>query len=137
MLREISSLLGIFIITHLVFKAKKGNIKLGFIWNNRLLIFLGKISYGLYLYHNIIPHFSKMALEKVGISIESFPYKLGYIVMIGINFVLVVGIAWLSWNFIEKPILSLKRYFEYVEKDETRPKVTEGVTNNDKIRTTS
>jgi peptidoglycan/LPS O-acetylase OafA/YrhL len=114
MLRVISSALGIFLITYLVYKAPLGKIRLGFIWNNKVLIFLGKISYGLYLYHNIIPYFTNMALEKMGISAaDLLPHKMGYLLMIGVNFVILLIVSWASWMIIEKPILGLKKHFEY------------------------
>ena len=122
--RVISSTLGIFIITYLVYKAPSGRLRLGFIWNNKVLIFLGKISYGLYLYHNIIPYYTNKLVLKMGISVAGLlPYKMGYLLMIGINFVILLIISWLSWMIIEKPILGLKKYFEYTgdEKQSHQP----------------
>lgn len=120
MLRILSSVFGLFIITYLIHRGKTGNLKLGFIWNNRALIFMGKISYSLYLYHLLIPYFTKMALESVGISVATLlPYKMGYVLMIGVNLVILIAISLTSWLVIEKPILALKKHFEYVEKEHT------------------
>jgi peptidoglycan/LPS O-acetylase OafA/YrhL len=120
MFRAISSVIGLFLIMHIVYRGRAGKLKFGFVWNNRFLIFMGKISYGIYLYHNIIPHFTSKALDKLGISVGTvLPYKLGYLLMIGVNFVILITISWLSWIIIEKPILALKKHFEYAAKENT------------------
>lgn len=115
MLRTLISIITLFVITYIVYRGPGGKLKFRFIFSNRVLIFIGKISYGIYLYHNIIPYFTSTALRKYfGISMETmFPYKLGYIVMLGINTVILLVVAWGSWMLIEKPILSLKKYFNY------------------------
>lgn len=121
MFREISSLFGIFIITYLVYKAPtSGKLRFGFIWNNRALIFMGKISYGLYLYHNIVPYLTEKVLTNAGTTAATMlPHKVGYLVMVGVNFIITLAVAWISWIIIEKPILALKKHFEYVAKENT------------------
>lgn len=112
--RVISTAFGLFIITYLIYTLPTGKLKFGFIWNNRVLIFLGKISYGLYLYHNIIPYFTNKVMEKMGISLHNLlPYKLGSLLTIGINLSILMVVSWFSWILIEKPVLGLKKYFEY------------------------
>lgn len=54
-LRTIVSILTLWIINYIIVNRETNSLKFKFILNNRVLIFLGKISYGLYLYHNIIP----------------------------------------------------------------------------------
>ena len=64
------------------------------------LVYLGKISYGLYLYHHIVfmlwdDYAARMGIENhLGIDLAKT--------------VVSVGIAALSWRFVEQPVLSLK-----------------------------
>jgi len=76
------------------------------IFRHRALTFFGKYSYGLYVYHWFV----------VSVFIEYY-LKKGYqglvpwlIFIIGI-FVSSLLLSLLSWTFLEKPALSLKRYF--------------------------
>jgi peptidoglycan/LPS O-acetylase OafA/YrhL len=78
-----------------------GNVILG----NRLLIRLGRISYGVYLYHLF-----------VAVAADEFMVHLGYARLAGtLRFIVLVGltvaVAIVSWFIIERPALSLKRYF--------------------------
>lgn len=69
--------------------------------NNKAVIYLGKISYGLYVFHNFMPWlFSKFDV----------PYERIYYPLVTIS------LAALSWHFYEKPINNLKKYFEYKER---------------------
>lgn len=61
------------------------------LFENKIIIYVGKISYGLYLYH--FPVF-----------MLCFAHKLPVIASFAITFCL----AALSWHFVEKPILSLR-----------------------------
>lgn len=76
----------------------------GFILYNPLFIYLGKISYGLYLYHLIIPGF-----KELHIPVMLLPYSIEIIFII--RFLLLIIIASVSWWFFEKPILKFKRNF--------------------------
>jgi peptidoglycan/LPS O-acetylase OafA/YrhL len=75
--------------------------RFGTFMSNSSVQYVGKISYGLYLTHNFVP---KILVKEFG----PMPrWELG-VASIAITFM----ICSLSWRFIEKPILSLKRYFE-------------------------
>lgn len=66
---------------------------------------LGKISYGVYLYHMIVPQLFFIFLEKLHITIpENTGHWLSALVLIVFSI--------LSYRLIEKPILRLKRNFE-------------------------
>jgi peptidoglycan/LPS O-acetylase OafA/YrhL len=74
--------------------------------NNKFLIYLGKISYGLYLYHNFIPYFYNLELpEFLG------PFTM-YVVQ-SLRFIILLVLATFSWYVIEKPLLKFKKRFDY------------------------
>lgn len=115
-LRTIVSLITLWIITYIVIYHNTNSLKFKFILNNRVLIFLGKISYGLYLYHNIIPSTLNSKIINIYINplLPDLLYKKywGQLFLLE-NTILLVVISWLSFIFIEKRFLNLKKYFEY------------------------
>lgn len=70
---------------------------------NRTVVYLGKITYGLYVYHHFMPYLFSRLLGTT----DSGPVKLLYPLA-------TVLIATLSWQFFEKPINKLKDRFEYL-----------------------
>jgi peptidoglycan/LPS O-acetylase OafA/YrhL len=97
-------------------------IPLNWILSNRVLIFIGKISYSVYVYHTIIPWLWRIgvnSLERGGFNIHSLyfliPKYLYNDIDLLIKFLLLILISWLSWTLIESPINRLKRRFEYKE----------------------
>jgi peptidoglycan/LPS O-acetylase OafA/YrhL len=74
---------------------------------NRIVVHLGKISYGIYLYHLFMPDFYNQMIDlfpKV-FNVES-PLKTPFF------FISAIICAELSWFIIEKPLLKLKtKYF--------------------------
>lgn len=80
----------------------KGMLK--YVFENKVLMYLGKISYGLYLFHKFIPLIYKsMDLPAI------YNVWLNFIVQSA----LLVLIASVSWFILEKPINNLKKYFAY------------------------
>jgi peptidoglycan/LPS O-acetylase OafA/YrhL len=68
---------------------------------NRFLVYTGTISYGLYLLHKI-----PFGMVHV-LHLDRDPYlPLPIIVIVS------YALAALSWNLLEKPFLSLKRFFD-------------------------
>ena len=70
---------------------------------------MGKISYGVYVYHPFMPLFLKFIFGKLGVA---YDHESGWL-----NFALsstaTFAVASLSWYLMEKPINDLKRYFSY------------------------
>ncbi len=96
--------------------------KAGKLLENKVVLYLAKISYGIYLYHI----FSAFILWKLCVRIREFAaHTLGINISEIINFIALPGIyfsvsviltiimASLSWHFLERPINNLKRFFIY------------------------
>jgi peptidoglycan/LPS O-acetylase OafA/YrhL len=78
------------------------------ILRRRELVYLGQISYGLYLYHHIVFMLWDDYFVRTGIQ-----NHLGFdLAKAALSF----AIAALSWRFVERPILSLKDRFRYRER---------------------
>lgn len=115
-LRTIVSLITLWIITYIIINRDTNSLKFKFILNNRILIFLGKISYGLYLYHNIIPTILNLKIINIYINplLPDLLYKKYWVQLHHWeNIILLVATSWLSFIFIEKRFLNLKKHFEY------------------------
>ncbi len=69
------------------------------------LRYLGKISYGVYLYHMVVPQLFFIFLSKLTISL---PANATHIV----SALILIGFSIFSYHWIEQPILRLKRHFE-------------------------
>lgn len=72
------------------------------------LVFMGKISYGIYVYHYFISSICDRVFDYFNLT-ESFPL----IFVFSIKFLASLAVAIPSWFFIEKPINSFKRNFGY------------------------
>jgi peptidoglycan/LPS O-acetylase OafA/YrhL len=89
---------------------------------NRLVQYLSKISYGIYLYHLIATLFFWKLFELVSHSLRLRGYDLSAAgrflsspyVSFWIYFLLAVGCATISWYCVEQPFNNLKKLFNYV-----------------------
>lgn len=70
------------------------------LFDNGVLQYIGRISYGLYLLHNFMP-------DIVTKLFGPMPKYQAAPIVVGLTFATCI----LSWHFFEKPILGLKRYF--------------------------
>jgi peptidoglycan/LPS O-acetylase OafA/YrhL len=111
--RFVHAILSTWIIGYiLIFKDRK--TVLIQLLSNKVLMNVGKVSYGIYLYHVLYMY--------IGFKLWDwyvFPYLtfirseyLAWIFLL-VNFWILYFIAWLSWKFIEIPFLSLKKRFKY------------------------
>lgn len=85
----------------------------GRILENRILVALGSVSYGLYVLHSFAPEvLSALAglLHLPRSLTQSMPTRIPLLAAS------TVGLAWVSWEFLEKPIQSWKRHFPYQRK---------------------
>lgn len=78
-------------------------------FSNNILVFLGKRSYGLYVYHLLGNSFAVKFSKHVTI----FPSNSAAILLYSLSFTIIASI--LSYKFIETPFLKLKKRFEIIE----------------------
>lgn len=78
---------------------------------SRPLLYLGKISFGIYVLHLIVPEGIKWLEIRTGVSL-GFPTELGWGQFAYVTAVSVV-LATISWSILERPINDLKRFFPY------------------------
>ncbi len=98
-----------------------GNAAYGFggftqkILENRLSIYLGQISYGLYIYHKFIYDFYRESdSHPTIILLRKFPFIAENVILkLVFLYLLTITLASISWKFFEKPINQLKNKFNY------------------------
>lgn len=85
-----------------------------YILENKFVVYSGKISYAMYLFHLFIPDFYKEYLyPKMGLDITN--KFLSFLIYYTTAFIL----AHISWQLIEKPFNNLKKYFPYAKSIKT------------------
>jgi peptidoglycan/LPS O-acetylase OafA/YrhL len=93
--------------TALLYKTYRGfGPAMGWFWNNRALQHLGKISYGVYLYHELLKTLVLRAAEAAKLPAATY-WPLFTVVYLAV----VVVVAHVSWVAIERPLLRLKSRF--------------------------
>lgn len=78
---------------------------------NRLFDFLGRISYGLYVYHSIVLYLLALLLRD---KLSYLPNSLAVIILILVVILITVAISWLSYEYFEKGFLKYKEKFSKV-----------------------
>jgi peptidoglycan/LPS O-acetylase OafA/YrhL len=112
--RTITALFTAAIISHVISNHGFGIKAVDFVMNHKWLVFCGKISYGIYLYHIFVPEYFNRRFLNIYVNphIPSFFMKFeGWLFHIENLFMLAV-MAILSYYFIEQPFLKLKKRFE-------------------------
>jgi len=84
----------------------------------RPLIYCGKISYGMYVYHQFAPPIFLLIFGKLGVNLAPHGWR-----MFLAGTVLTVIISSISWYVLEQPFNNLKRYFSYQASPQADPKV--------------
>ncbi len=82
----------------------------GWVLERSVLVYLGRISYGIYLFHFPVAWMTAQAATALGWSVPSG--AMGFVV----NTLCTVALAAASWHVFEKPINDLKRYARYTAK---------------------
>lgn len=82
------------------------------LFNHKSLYFIGKISYGIYVYHGLLrPYFKTYIYENMQQYINNG--IVCSLLFTGIATSISIVIAWISWQLIESPVLKLKKYVNY------------------------
>lgn len=81
---------------------------LGWVLDMSLLQYLGKISYGLYVYHYFVPRIALTIAERTGVVVPGSEW-----VQFLLYSTVSILIAMVSWHLMEQPILALKKKFSY------------------------
>jgi len=89
----------------------RGPVK--FVLESPPLLYLGKISFGIYVIHLMIPSLIRWLHDRTGHSF-GFPTEPGTAQFLYVA-AASVGLATISWYALERPINDLKRYFPYAD----------------------
>jgi peptidoglycan/LPS O-acetylase OafA/YrhL len=81
----------------------------------RPLVYLGTITYGIYILHNLVPLPMEASADALGV-----PYHRGGVAHFVVSVALSIAIAALSWHAFEAPLNRLKRRFPMPERREPR-----------------
>lgn len=101
------SIIAIFIMTQCLIKPNSFGVNK--ILGNSFLNFIGIISYGIYLYHNIVPKYWNFVLHKLKIDFNNFQFSyLEFFLQTSI----IIVLSYFSWILLEKPILNFKKYIK-------------------------
>ncbi|PRY15740.1 peptidoglycan/LPS O-acetylase OafA/YrhL [Pontibacter ummariensis] len=97
----------------LVYAASKGfKGTIGNVLASPLMLYLGKISYGLYLLHNFVPFINTTWLNIIGAP----PMEtLGPYVFFALNSLVLLLLSSLSWHFFESKFNVYKKHFPYTQ----------------------
>jgi peptidoglycan/LPS O-acetylase OafA/YrhL len=74
---------------------------------------MGKISYGIYLYHLMILHFSAKALTFLNRQLPFNGASYNIYLVTAENFIILLMVSYASWKLIEQPLLQYKEKFTY------------------------
>ncbi len=84
----------------------------GVILNNSLLQYVGRISYGIYVFHMMVPGYAVPLLLRITNRL-GVPLSPGFWSHRLLSLAVLLVLASASWYLFEKPINGLKRYFTY------------------------
>lgn len=94
-----------------------------YLLENRLLNAMGRISYGVYLYHYVIDGYVDDLVSRV---LSHYPHSPAYAHSFWVYYVAklaaVFTLATLSYKYLELPLLGLKKYFKYSMTEESAMK---------------
>jgi peptidoglycan/LPS O-acetylase OafA/YrhL len=95
--------------TALIAMCLKPASRMASVFRSRVLVFFGRYSYGLYIFHSVLPMFYTRWLPPLTASISN--PLLGHLLDTAVQLGIALGVSMLSYHFFEKPLLRLKRFF--------------------------
>jgi peptidoglycan/LPS O-acetylase OafA/YrhL len=84
---------------------------IGWLMNCAPLVYLGRVSYGIYILHPFMPGIVVKVFRLVRLPGVA---RLGPVFLLALNLAALIAVCSLSWHFFEKKINNLKRFFPYV-----------------------
>lgn len=115
-LRTLISVMALWLITYIMMNYNSNQLKFKFVLNNPSFIYIGKISYGIYLFHRLVGTVLNSAFidKYLNPLLPDFIYKKfwGELYLLE-NVILLMLISWLSYTFLEQPFLRLKKFFRF------------------------
>ncbi len=111
--RTLAAIITVFIISYFYFHQNERSFG-SFIFKNRILIQIGKMSYGIYLFHHILLYYTQKLFSRLNDHLP-FPYdiKHNHYLFLAENFCLLMIIATLSWKYFEMPIQQYKSKLQW------------------------
>jgi peptidoglycan/LPS O-acetylase OafA/YrhL len=110
--RTLVALLVVWLIAYFVVRGEKKGVVLNALFTNKILIFIGKMSYGIYLYHLTVLYCSYPVLNWLN-SYLPFYERHAYGYWLVETQLIIVALAWGSWKYVESPLHALgKRLVE-------------------------
>ncbi|MWW24827.1 acyltransferase family protein [Algibacter lectus] len=103
--RLAAAIIAVSIISYCLYHSNSFLVK--HILGNKTLNFIGTISYGIYLYHNIVPKYWAWGLRKLNIITPGTHYDFSYLEFF-IQTIFIILVSYFSWIIVEKPILKFK-----------------------------
>ena len=88
----------------------------GSVLNNGALQYIGRISYGIYVFHMLVPGYAVPLLLRI-LNRLGIQLSLGFWAHRLVSLVVLLVLASASWYLFEKPINGLKRYFSYGDRN--------------------
>jgi peptidoglycan/LPS O-acetylase OafA/YrhL len=80
-------------------------------FRSRFMAFLGKYSYGIYVYHHFLSYYATTTHTLPRLTEKLGSLLLALLVQQGVGIALSIAIAWLSYELFEKHFLRLKRFW--------------------------
>ena len=80
---------------------------------NSVVVYLGRISYGMYLYHLFVPQFIAIIFHHFKVKAFSSNNDISSVCLIIIYVTVTILISSVSWFLVEKPLNNFKKYFSY------------------------
>ena len=80
-------------------------------WSCRTLRFLGKYSYAMYVFQNLLIPIAALWFTSDSLGRWCGSAVCGEVLYVAIMFAATVAVALLSWNLFEKHFMALKKYF--------------------------
>ena len=118
-IRTLTSIITVWLLVYILLSNVPRIRIVDWLLQNRTLMYIGKISYGIYLYHLILPHFTNPTLSNWNAKLITSNSSLNFYLLRMENFIILVIFALLSYRFIEMPFLRQKKYF--LTKRESKP----------------